>query len=805
VDDVAAEIPEAAASVLANLYPVRNKLVRRKGTSPLGTAALSPDQNLNMVQWTKLASGLVAQELLVGVHNTNVVDFYAISPGATITNGAARFTNNDCNSAWINQKIYIGDGYSQNCYIDLETGKAASFASASSQSLSIPTTSSLELTGGSFTLACWVRFSTIGTSPYIIAKSAGGVNTTEYSLSLTNLNAFQFTVGNAGGLGPSGITIGTALTNTWYFVVAWFDSVANTISISLNNGAPAVGTGLNPLIAAGTNAFTLGARSDGANYLNGRIDSVGVWKKVLTAGERTTLYNSGSGVAQAALAGTSLTTSLSGWWDLEEASGSRPDSSSNANTLTSNNGVTNADGVGELVPIVQQAMVGPPLTACVAAADGAGIGNGDYTFKIAFLAANGYLSEASPASNQVTLTAQKADLSSIPVSSEPGVTARYVFAFGGPLDDYFLVDIITNNTATTRTVNLETIINPFSPLQVGNTRFPPCRYLVANQSRMYGAWCATSEGDKSTVYISNYNQPWYSPAAPDLTVSANGTRATLQGLAAGEITGLCPHGDFVVVFTGGAGYWVIGTAAADFRTQLFSNHGCVAHRTIQSVRHLLLWLSADGVYMYDGRAVERISEDVRETIAATSADDMAKAHSFVFYDRYYLMWPGHCLWLDLLTRKWGTNTAWDWRCSTVSTYTSSQQQRLYGAQTGHARAWQLETGTTDNGTAITAEWSSRDWDMGLPAHEKRVHLVEVKWKKATGTAVVTLYNGTGNEIQSEIMDLASTDYATGEIIRMLASANEMARDEHFRLKIVYAGADADYELLDAGLQWTLAL
>src|SRR5205823_6175952 len=134
------------------------------------------------------------------------------------------------------------------------------------------------------------------------------------------------------------------------------------------------------------------------------------------------------------------------------------------------------------------------------------------------------------------------------------------------------------------------------------------------------------------VYISNQLQPWYSPASPDLTVAANGTRAQLQGPAAGEITGLCPHGDVLAVMTGGAGFWLIGTTAADFRVQQFSNHGCVAHRTIQSVRHLLLWLAPDGVYSYDGRAVERISDDVRETIAAMSATDMAKAHSFVWYD-----------------------------------------------------------------------------------------------------------------------------------------------------------------------------
>jgi hypothetical protein len=466
------------------------------------------------------------------------------------------------------------------------------------------------------------------------------------------------------------------------------------------------------------------------------------------------------------------------------------------------------DGVSQNVYFdgasVKQAMVAPPAGACTAAADGAGLGNGTYTFVYCFLAANGQLSEPSPASAPVVLTAQKANLASVAVSAEPGVTARYIFATGGGRTDYTLVNILNNNSATTVTTDLSGIINPLSPLLFGNTRFPPCRYLVEHQSRMIGAWCSTADGDKQTVYVSNQLQPWWAPAAPDLTVASNGTQAQLQGAAAAEITGLCSHGDFCAVFTGGAGWFLIGTEAADFRLQRFSNHGCVAHRTIQSTRHLLIWLAPDGVYAWNGIAVERISEQVRETITAMSAADMASAHSFVWYDRFYLMWPGHCLFYDLLNRNWGSHTAWDWRCSTVSTFTSSQQQRLYAGQTGHSRVWQLETGATDNGVAIPSVWVSRDWEMGMPAHEKRVHLVETKWKKSTGFATVRLYMGTGALIQTFIQDLSVVDYAGGGVVRLLASAVEQARDENFRLEVDSSTLDADYELLAAGVQFTLA-
>ncbi len=454
---------------------------------------------------------------------------------------------------------------------------------------------------------------------------------------------------------------------------------------------------------------------------------------------------------------------------------------------------------------VEQAMVAPPAGACTAAADGAGSGTGDYTFVYSFLAANGQLSEPSPASNVVTLSGQKASLTNVGVSAEPGVTARYIFATGGARTDYVLVDILANNSATSVTVNLDSIINPFSPLIFGNTRFPPCRYLIEHASRMYGAWSATAPGDKQTVYISNLLAPWYAPAAPDLDISSNGTQASLQGPAAGEITGLCTHGDFVACFTGGAGFFVIGTQAADFRIQQFCNHGCVAHRTIQSTRHLLIWLSNDGIYSYNGTATERISDLVRETITAMSATDMSKAFAFVWYDRYYLCWPGHCLYFDLLNRTWGTLTQFDWRVGTVTTFVSGNQQRIYLAQTGHARVWQAEVGATDNGVAIPVVWQSRDWEMGLFTHSKRVHLIEAKFKKSTGTATVRLYRGTGDLIQSELVDLSVVDFANSEVVRALRSAVEQARDENFRLRVEYSDTAVDFQLLSCGVQWVPAL
>lgn len=91
----------------------------------------------------------------------------------------------------------------------------------------------------------------------------------------------------------------TGLTHsTWYYVVAWHDAAENTVNLQINNGTVASTSMVNAAKAAGTCEFRVGARAYVASegYFNGTIDEVGFWKRVLTADERTALYNSGNGV-----------------------------------------------------------------------------------------------------------------------------------------------------------------------------------------------------------------------------------------------------------------------------------------------------------------------------------------------------------------------------------------------------------------------------------------------------------------------------------------------------------------------------
>jgi hypothetical protein len=144
-----------------------------------------------------------------------------------------------------------------------------------------------------FTVAGWVKLSSKPGLGRIINKFS---DTAGYQLSYrSDLDRFYFAVGDSDSSHiEDADNLGSPSTGVWYFIVAWHDSTANTVNIQVNNGTVDSGS------------YSAGVSDPGANFLigfsgsasvDGAVDEFGVWGRVLTAQERTDLYNDGSGLA----------------------------------------------------------------------------------------------------------------------------------------------------------------------------------------------------------------------------------------------------------------------------------------------------------------------------------------------------------------------------------------------------------------------------------------------------------------------------------------------------------------------------
>lgn len=182
--------------------------------------------------------------------------------------------------------------------IDPFAGGGRDFELGDSEWFEIASNASLVTGDIDFTIAAWVRAESLPASVMEIAckQTSSGVGG-EWLLGWDGSSRFRFLVRNladAANVSRNFTTLGLPVINTWYFLVAWHDSVANTLNAQANDGA-VDSTAHSAGVFAGTAKFLLGNRDGGTNYWDGVIRRVGFWKRVLTANERTWLYNGGVG------------------------------------------------------------------------------------------------------------------------------------------------------------------------------------------------------------------------------------------------------------------------------------------------------------------------------------------------------------------------------------------------------------------------------------------------------------------------------------------------------------------------------
>jgi len=139
-------------------------------------------------------------------------------------------------------------------------------------------------------VARWVSNFTTPTIEYNKA------NNYEYYLYLNTDNIVNFKASSSGRYEEGSVqasSFGALNTATWYNIVAWHDT-GNFLGLSVNNVANSASYSLG--LRAGSAPFVLGTVSNGnVNYFDGRMDETSFYKKVLTASNRTEIYNAGSG------------------------------------------------------------------------------------------------------------------------------------------------------------------------------------------------------------------------------------------------------------------------------------------------------------------------------------------------------------------------------------------------------------------------------------------------------------------------------------------------------------------------------
>lgn len=176
-------------------------------------------------------------------------------------------------------------------------GTARQFVRANSERLTRTTHASIEF-ASSFSVDAFFRLDSLPSASgqmQIASKAGGSVSTNAWGLAVSPadlITCFVYdTVGNVTTL--TATAFGALSIDTWYHVALVLDEPNNLLSLYVNgvlqtstafSGVPAAGTDLN------VGSFTT------LNYMDGRIDELGIWGAALTANDAVNRYAAGSGI-----------------------------------------------------------------------------------------------------------------------------------------------------------------------------------------------------------------------------------------------------------------------------------------------------------------------------------------------------------------------------------------------------------------------------------------------------------------------------------------------------------------------------
>jgi hypothetical protein len=178
-----------------------------------------------------------------------------------------------------------------------KVGNAARFVSASSESLSHANNPVFDIGSGAFTLSFWhTRNAAISGFDVIIGKDgdAGAGGTRDWVFYTDGTGLFTFQLYDDADSSVLTLTSAALPTQAWrHFVVT---SDGSTVSMYVDNVLSDADSILGTPNSSAS-AFRIGSNDAGTHYIDGDVDEVGIWDRVLTDDEITELYNAGAGLA----------------------------------------------------------------------------------------------------------------------------------------------------------------------------------------------------------------------------------------------------------------------------------------------------------------------------------------------------------------------------------------------------------------------------------------------------------------------------------------------------------------------------
>lgn len=265
------------------------------------------------------------------------------------------------------------------------------------------------------------------------------------------------------------------------------------------------------------------------------------------------------------------------------------------------------------------------------------------------------------------------------------------------------------------------------------------------------------------------NVPGATAFSSDATGNANANVIDVNKFDGDKITGLAKFQDLLVIFKERSIYQLsLDSSGVPAIAPISKNYGCVSHRSIDNVENDVFFLTRNGIYVlgnepnyYNVIRTNELSSRIHPTIDTINPTNYTNATALFSQYVYYLGIPSGGVTTNNTTLTYDRRfLAWSkWTHITPECFTlytdSSNTDTVYFTSASSAKVFKFTTNYDSNGSAISAQWTSKAYDLGNFSEYKRWITLDILFRQLIGTITINIYTDNGNLLKTTTVSSSS--------------------------------------------------
>lgn len=254
------------------------------------------------------------------------------------------------------------------------------------------------------------------------------------------------------------------------------------------------------------------------------------------------------------------------------------------------------------------------------------------------------------------------------------------------------------------------------------------------------------------------NVPGATAFSADTPGVANANVIDISKFDGDKITGFSKYQDALIIYKERSIYQLTFDASSGVPTisPVSNNYGCVSHRTIDNVENDVFFLSRNGIYVLGNEPnyinvirTNELSARIHPVLEALNPAQYTKATALFNQYVYYLGVPSggvsannQTITYDKRFLAWSKLTHIMPEAMTVYT-DSTNTDTVYFTSANSAKVYKFTANYDADGSAISAQWTSKAFDLGDFSGYKRWISLDVLFRQLVGTVTVNIFTDNG--------------------------------------------------------------